>query len=142
MLRFDVPPVWSNVIRWEAFVTHVLCWLALLLSPWFLALPIVQGLIKGFIGHYRCPMHIVWQKLFVARGWQGKRENAGAKMFAAKILFIAGAVGLTFYVAGSPMWVVPTGALVLFSFLEWAFSFCAACWAYGAWYQRFPPAGT
>ena len=33
MLRFDVPLVWSNVIRWEAFISHVVCWIALLLWP-------------------------------------------------------------------------------------------------------------
>jgi hypothetical protein len=34
---------------------------------------------------------------------------------------------------------VPVAALLGFSFLEWAAAFCAACWVYGAWYQRFPP---
>jgi hypothetical protein len=33
MLRFDIPRVWSNFTRWEAFVTFVLCWLALLVTP-------------------------------------------------------------------------------------------------------------
>lgn len=33
MLRFDLPRVPANVIRWEALVTHALLWLALLVSP-------------------------------------------------------------------------------------------------------------
>lgn len=74
MLRFDIPRVRSNVVRLEALLTHVFCWLTLLVSPWFLLVPLLDGGLRGF-----------------------------------------------------------------FSFLEWALSFCAACWIYGAWYRRFPP---
>jgi hypothetical protein len=49
--------------------------------------------------------------------------------------------GLGLYLAGSTLWVVPCIALIVFSTLEWALSFCAACWAYGVWYQKFPPKG-
>jgi len=97
MLRFDVPQVWSRVIRWEAFLTFVVCGVALL------------------------------------------EENAGAKMFANKVLFLASSVAALLLVAGSPMWAVPFTALIVFSFMEWAFAFCAGCWAYGLWYARFPP---
>jgi len=141
MLRFDVPLVWSNVIRWEAFISHVVCWIALLLWPWVLALLVIQGFVRGFIGHHRCPLHLVWKRLFEASGRAGRKENAGAKMFANKILFIASSVALVLFALGSPLWQIPCIALIVFSFLEWAFSFCAACWVYGAWYQRFPPKG-
>jgi len=141
MLRFDVPQVWSNVIRWEAFITFALCWVALLVFPWVLVVLVVQGFIRGFIGHHRCPAHLLWKKLFESRGWGGKKENAGAKMFANKILFLASGVGTVLLIAGSPIWQIPTIALIIFSFMEWAFSFCAACWVYGAWYKRFPPTG-
>jgi hypothetical protein len=139
MLRFDVPQVWSNVIRWEAFVNFTVCWIALLVSPWALVVPVVQGFIRGFIGHHRCPLHAVWKHLFESRGWGGKKENAGAKMFANKILFVASSVGLLLFATGSPLWKIPCIILIVFSFMEWALSFCAACWAYGLWYQRFPP---
>ena len=52
MLRFDIPPVFSHVIRWEAFLVFCLCLLALFVSPWFLAILPLQGLIKGFIGQW------------------------------------------------------------------------------------------
>lgn len=141
MLRFDIPQVWSNVIRWEAFVTFAVCWAALLVSPWFMALLVAQGAIRGFIGHQRCPAHLLWNRLFTALGWQGRLEDAGAKMFAQKVLFLASAVSLGLFLAGSPLWKVPCTVLIAFSFLEWAFAFCAGCWVYGAWYRRFPPAG-
>lgn len=142
MLRFDIPQVWSRVVRWDAFITFVLCWLALLVSPWFLVVLLVQGAVKGFAGHHRCPSHLTWRALFLRFGMAGRLEDAGAKMFAAKMLFIASSVGLALFLAGSPLWRVPTSALVIFSFLEWALGFCAACWVYGAWYKRFPPSAT
>ena len=30
MLRFDIPPVFSNVVRWEAFLVFFVCIFALL----------------------------------------------------------------------------------------------------------------
>ena len=139
MLRFDVPAVPANVIRFEAFLTFLICWLALLVTPWILALLVGQALVRGFFGHHRCPSHLLWKKTLASKNWQGQMENAGAKMFANKILLLASGVGLALLLAGSELWVVPTIALIVFSFLEWAFKFCAACWVYALWYQRFPP---
>ena len=45
MLRFDLPAVSSNVIRWEAVITFVVCNLALFVSPWFMAVLVVQALV-------------------------------------------------------------------------------------------------
>ena len=139
MLRFDVPPVWSHVTRWEAFLSFIISGLAFTISPWFMAILAVQGAIRGFKGHYSCPMHRIWSTIFERKNWAGSKENAGAKMFANKILFIASTVALVAYSLGSGMWVVPVTALLIFTTLEWAFSFCAACWVYGAWYRYFPP---
>lgn len=139
MLRFDIPPVHANVIRWEAFIVCCLCLAALFISPWFLVILPVQGFVKGFFGHHKCPSHKVWKTLFVQRGWAGKTENVGAKMFAAKLLFLASSVSLILFLLNIPLWKIPCMVLVVFSFLEWAFSFCAACQAYNAWYSYFPP---
>ena len=46
---------------------------------------------------------------------------------------------MVLYFSGSGLWVVPCVVLIVFSCMEWALSFCAACWAYGFWYQHFPP---
>ena len=62
-------------------------------------------------------------------------------MFAAKILFIAGSVASTLFLMGSTRWQVPCTAVLIFAFMEWAFSFCAACYVYGAWYRFFPSKG-
>lgn len=139
MLRFDVPQVWSNVTRWEAFITSTVCVLALAISPWLMLILVVQGFIRGFCGHKRCPAHLLWKRVAEAKQWGGKKENAGAKMFANKLLFIVSSIAVILFVSGSALWMVPTVALIVFSTLEWALSFCVACWAYGFWYQHFPP---
>lgn len=140
MLRFDVPPVWSNVVRLEAFITTVVSACALLYStPWVMALLLLQGVVRGFAGHYRCPSHRLWSYALEQRHWGGKRENAGAKMFANKILALASFAAVALAASGNELWRVPCTVLVIFSTMEWAFGFCAACWAYGVWYKVFPP---
>lgn len=139
MLRFDVPPVNANVVRLEAFITFIVCGVALLGFPYLLPVLAFMGLVRGFFGHYKCPSHRGFAKLLQSMNIAGDKENAGAKMFANKILFIAATVASVLYFTGNSFWVVPTIALVIFSTLEWAFSFCAACWVYGFWYKMFPP---
>ena len=135
MLRFDIPPVWSNAVRLDALTTFTVCAVALLGFPYLMPLLIVQGLVRGFFRHGLCPMHRVFAGLLQKLGAAGKQENAGAKMFANKLLFIASTVATILWLAGSSMWVVPTTVLLVFSFMEAAFSFCAACWAYTLWYR-------
>jgi len=140
MLRFDVPLVWSNVIRLEAFITFAIAALALVYNqPWLMALVVAMGLVRGFFGHHYCPSHYVWKALMLRFKCAGKLEDAGAKMFANKILFIASSASLTLFFLGSDLWMIPAAMLVIFATLEWAFSFCVACWVYGAWYRKFPP---
>lgn len=142
MLRFDLPQVWSNTVRVDALLTFACCLLALAVSPYFLLVPATLGAVRGFFGHHRCPVHRMWSSLLAGRTLGGKKENVGAKMFAAKILFLASMVALILLAMGSPLWKLPTAVLVVFSFLEWAFSFCAGRWAYAAWYRRFPPSAS
>jgi hypothetical protein len=59
-------------------------------------------------------------------------------MFANKLLFIASSVSLMLAAGGLWQWQVPATVLVVFATLEWALSFCAACWAYTLWYRVFP----
>ncbi|NLY16821.1 MAG: DUF4395 domain-containing protein [Gammaproteobacteria bacterium] len=139
MLRFDVPPVWSNVTRLEAFISFLVSVAALLFTPWLMLIPAIQGFVRGFFGHHKCPMHHAGIKLLTSCNRAGKQENAGAKMFANKILFIASTVAVVAYALGSNIWMIPVSALIVFTTLEWAFSFCAACWAYVLWYSKFPP---
>jgi hypothetical protein len=139
MLRFDIPPVNANVARLEAFITFSFCLIALLGFPYLMPLLVVMGFIRGFFGHYKCPSHRLLIKMMLAMNIAGKKENAGAKMFANKILFVAATVACILFYSGNDLWRVPAMALVIFSTLEWAFSICAACWAYGFWYKFFPP---
>ena len=139
MLRFDIPPVNANVARLEAFVTFTFCLIALLGFPYLLPVLALMGFVRGFFGHYKCPSHRLFTKIMTAMNVAGKKENAGAKMFANKLLFIAATVASVLFFMGIDLWRVPTSILVVFSTLEWAFSFCVACWSYGYWYKLFPP---
>lgn len=139
MLRFDIPPVSANVARLEAFITFSFCLIALLGFPYLLPLLALMGFIRGFFGHYKCPSHRLFTKIMTALNIAGKKENAGAKMFANKLLFIAATVASVLFFMDIDLWKVPTSILVVFSTLEWAFSFCVACWSYGYWYKLFPP---
>ena len=139
MLRFDIPPVSANVARLEAFITFSFCLIALLGFPYLLPVLALMGFIRGFFGHYKCPSHRLFTKIMTALNIAGKKENAGAKMFANKLLFIAATVASVLFFMDIDLWRVPSSILVVFSTLEWAFSFCVACWSYGYWYKLFPP---
>lgn len=139
MLRFDIPPVNANVARFEAFITFSFCLIALLGFPYLLPILAVMGFIRGFFGHYKCPSHRLFTKIMTHMNIAGKKENAGAKMFANKLLFIAATVASFLFFMDIDLWKVPTSILVVFSTLEWAFSFCVACWSYGYWYKLVPP---
>jgi hypothetical protein len=136
MLRFDVPPVWSNAARLDALTTFSISLLAVIFKlPFLMPILIVHGLVRGFFGHYRCPSHRIYSGLLEKFGRGGHKENAGAKMFANKLLFVASSVSTVLWLLGSSMWVVPASILVVFSFLEAAFSFCAACWVYTIYFR-------
>jgi hypothetical protein len=129
----------ANVARLEAFITFSFCLIALLGFPYLLPVLALMGFIRGFFGHYKCPSHRLFTKIMTALNIAGKKENAGAKMFANKLLFIAATVASVLFFMDIDLWKVPTSILVVFSTLEWAFSFCVACWSYGYWYKLFPP---
>lgn len=139
MLRFDIPPVNANVARLEAFITFSFCLIALLGFPYLLPVLALMGFVRGFFGHYKCPSHRLFTKIMTAMNIAGKKENAGAKMFANKLLFIAAIVASVLFFMDIDLWRVPASILVVFSTLEWALSFCVACWSYGYWYKLFPP---
>ena len=56
-------------------------------------------------------------------------------MFADKIAFVAGSVMAVTWLLGSSIGNIPATAILIFAFLDLATGFCAACWAYSAWYR-------
>ena len=112
MLRFDIPPVNANVVRLEAFITFVVCVIALLGFPHLLPVLALMGFIRGFFGHYKCPSHRLFTKILTGMNLAGKKENAGAKMFANKILFIASTAASVLFFMGNDFWKVPAIALM------------------------------
>lgn len=142
MLRFDIAPVCSNAYRFQAATTFIISSLYLLaalghLPAWFqwaAVILVVGGLVRGFVSPHACPSYKVFEKITAAMG-KPKKVNAGSKMFADKIAFLAASVMVITLITGSSIGMIPAVALIIFSFIDLTTGFCAACWAYGAYYK-------
>lgn len=135
MLRFDIPAVYSIAYRFQAAITFAVAAIYLLTPyQWVAFILAWGGLLRGFINPHHCLTYKLFAGLSARLGW-GKRVNAGAKMFADKVIGLAGlAMGIS-WLFGSHLGTIPAVALLLFAFVDLAIGFCAACWAYGAWYK-------
>lgn len=80
-------------------------------------------------------MHKTIQKILVSFKKSGEKENAGSKMFAQKLLFLASTFTLILYLTNSSMIILPLFVIFMFSILEWSLGFCIACWTYNIFYQ-------
>lgn len=135
MLRFDIPPVDSNAYRFVATTSFAIAaiyyftpykWIALFLA--------VGGFIRGFVSPHKCVSYKLFEKLTARLNWV-KKVNAGSKMFADKIAAIAGTAMVVTWLLGSSVGDIPAIAIMIFAFLDLSTGFCAACWAYSAWYK-------
>ncbi len=135
MLRFDIAPVCSNAYRFQATMSFAIAAIYLFTPyQWVSLLLAVGGFIRGFVNPHKCLSY----KLFAGiTGKLGipKMQNAGSKMFADKIAGIAGSAMFVTWLLGSSVGVIPAYAILIFAFIDLATGFCAACWAYGAYYK-------
>ncbi len=135
MLRFDIAPVCSNAYRIQAAVTFMVS-AAYLFTPyqWLAVILAFGGLLRGFVSPHKCPSYRLFAGL-TGKAGKARPVNAGAKMFADKLVAIAGAVMLGTWFFGSSIGMIPAAALLVFSFIDLTVGFCAACWAYTLWYK-------
>ena len=135
MLRFDIAPVDSNAYRLVATVSFSVAALYLFTSfQWASLILAVGGFIRGFISPHKCPSYKLFETI-MARLGRVKKVNAGSKMFADKIAAVAGTVMVVTWLMGSSIGTIPAIAILIFAFLDLSTGFCAACWAYAAWYR-------
>jgi hypothetical protein len=135
MLRFDIAPVCSNAYRLVATVSFLVAAIYLFTPfKWVAAVLAFGGILRGFVSPHRCPSYLAFARITAALG-HAKTVNAGSKMFADKIAAIAGLVMLGTWAAGSDIGMIPASAILVFAFIDLTTGFCAACWAYGAWYK-------
>ena len=135
MLRFDIAPVCSNAYRFQAAMSFTLAALYLF-TPyrWVAFILAAGGVLRGFVSTHKCLSYRLFASLTSGLGW-AKKVNAGAKMFADKIAAVAGlAMGVS-WLLGSSFGMLPASAILVFAFLDLTTGFCAACWAYAAWYR-------
>lgn len=141
MLRFDIAPVCSNAYRLQAMVSLTLAALYLFTPYQGLALILaLGGLWRGFVSPHKCPSYLAFAALTRRLGL-AKPINAGAKMFADKVVALAGMVMVASWLAGSSIGAIPAAAILVFALIDATTGFCAACWAYTLWYRVRATAG-
>ena len=135
MLRFDIAPVCSNAYRFQATMSFAIAALYLFTPyKWVAFILAFGGFVRGFISPHKCVTYGLFARATARLGWV-KKVNAGSKMFADKIAAVAGlAMGVT-WLLGSEFGSIPATAILIFAFIDLATGFCAACWAYAAWYR-------
>jgi hypothetical protein len=135
MLRFDIAPVDSNAYRFVATVSFTVAALYLFTPyKWVSLILVIGGFLRGFVSPHKCPSYKLFERLTARLGWV-KKVNAGSKMFADKIAAIAGTAMAVTWLLGSDIGAIPATAIFIFAFLDLSTGFCAACWAYAAWYR-------
>jgi len=135
MLRFDIAPVCSSAYRFQAAMSFAIAALYLYTPyQWVSVLLAFGGLLRGFVSPHKCLSYLTFAKLTGKFGI-AKMQNAGSKMFADKIAGIAGLAMFVTWLLGSGFGVVPAYAILVFALIDLVTGFCAACWAYGAWYK-------
>ena len=135
MLRFDIPPVDANAYRFVATVSFAVAAIYLFTPyKWAALILVLGGFLRGFVSPHKCPSYKLFEGMTARIGWV-KKVNAGSKMFADKIACVAGVVMAATWWSGSDIGMIPASAILLFAFIDLATGFCAACWAYAAWYK-------
>ncbi|MDO9597596.1 MAG: DUF4395 family protein [Azoarcus sp.] len=135
MLRFDIAPVCSNAYRFQAAVTLAISAIYLFTPyQWVAVILALGGLLRGFVSPHKCPSYKLFEATTAKMNLAAK-VNAGAKMFADKLVAIAGLVMSITWMMGSSLGIYPAAILMVFAFIDLASGFCAACWAYALWYK-------
>lgn len=135
MLRFDIAPVCANAYRFQAAMSFAIAAIYLF-TPyrWVAFLLAAGGLIRGFVSPHKCLSYRLFAGLSEKLGLQ-KLQNAGSKMFADKVVMLAGSVMAVSWLLDSPIGMIPAVAILIFALIDLVTGFCAACWAYGLWYR-------
>ena len=135
MLRFDIAPVCSNAYRLQALMSTAIAAIYLFTPyKWVAIFLAVGGFIRGFVSPHKCLSY----KLFasITRTLKlSKMQSAGSKMFADKIACVAGTAMFVTWLLDSSIGMIPGWAILIFAFLDVTTGFCAACWAYLAYYK-------
>jgi len=135
MLRFDIAPVCSNAYRFQAATSFTIAALYLFTPyKWVSILLAVGGFLRGFVSPHRCLSYRLFSTLTGKLGL-AKTQNAGSKMFADKVVGIAGLAMFVTWLNGSDIGLIPATAILVFAFIDLVSGFCAACWAYTLWYR-------
>ncbi len=136
----DHVPISENRVRITAFLVFLTALAFLFTSSWPLALLLaLDFFLRGF-------GYAIYSPLFILSGWLGKRivisvkvVDRAPKLFAARLGFIFSDCLLIAAACGvKPMAYGLVSLLLVFSFLESVFGFCAGCVFYSVLKRLFP----
>lgn len=135
MLRFDIAPICANAYRFQAAMSFAIA-ATYLFTPykWVAILLAFGGLLRGFVSPHKCLSYKLFSGLTGKIGL-AKLQNAGSKMFADKVVFLAGSVMALSWIFDSSIGMLPAGAILVFALIDLVTGFCAACWAYAVYYK-------
>jgi len=135
MLRFDIAPICANAYRFQAAMSLTIAAIYLFTPyKWVAFLLAFGGLLRGFVSPHKCLSYKLFSGLTGKTGL-AKLQNAGSKMFADKVVFLAGSVMALSWVFDSAIGMVPAWAILTFALIDLVTGFCAACWAYAVYYK-------
>jgi len=131
----------TAVVRTHAIISVVVLLVFLLTHNLYIALFLLSDFLVRVLNFPRLSLLGIIARWIVRQlDIPGKQENAGPKLFAARIGLL-----FTFIIAGSLLFgnlslaIYTASVLVFFSFLEGAFGICVACvfypWVYKAFYR-------
>jgi hypothetical protein len=122
----------SNQVRINAAIICVSAIVAFIfINPFIIALLAFDFFNRGFSKKPISFVNSISGKVVAAFDLSYKKENKAPKQFAAKIGFFMTLLALLCYSLGfNTVFLSVVAVLILFSFLESAFSFCAGCVVY------------
>jgi hypothetical protein len=122
----------SNQVRITAAFICISALLAFIFfNPFIISLLAFDFFNRGFLKKPISFVNRISGRVVAAFDISYKKENKAPKQFAAKIGFVITVLAVVFYCLNFPvLFLGLTGVLILFSFLESAFSFCAGCVVY------------
>ena len=122
----------TNQVRINASIVFIFCSLAFTLQmPYIILILCIDFFCRGFVKKRVSILNYISKSIITAFDVPTNKENKAPKIFAAKVGFAFTALSLICHLLHFNLgFNLFLGFIILFSFLEFAFKFCAGCVVY------------
>ena len=119
----------TNQVRINASIVFIACCLALTIqTPYIILLLCIDFFCRGFIKKRVSLLNYLSKSIITAFDIPTSKENEAPKIFAVKVGFVFTVLSLIcFFLGYKTSFNLFVTIIILFSFLEFAFKFCAGC---------------